>query len=195
MAKTYSTMRELGSQMPSFSLIEPLSGKIIKDSDFKNRQLLLVMFICNHCPYVVHIAHGLTLFAHDHEKESVGIVAINSNDVERYPEDSPELMVREVKKRNYIFPYLYDESQKTASAFGASCTPDFFLFNEKRELVYRGQFDASRPGNNIPVTGESLRNVVSLLLNNQRPPVDQIPSMGCNIKWKAGNEPVYYTAV
>lgn len=180
-------MTPLGSQIPSFSLPDTVSGKTISNSDFSTERPLVVFFICNHCPYVIHIAEGLAAFARDYTGR-LEIVAISSNDAEGYPDDSPDKMTQEAKSRGYAFPYLYDESQDVALNFGAACTPDIFLYDRNRKLVYRGQFDSSRPGNDEPVTGQSLRTAAEALLAEKEIPKEQIPSMGCNIKWKVKHE-------
>lgn len=192
MAETPSTMLELGTQAPQFSLPDVVTEEEVSLSDFEESRALLVIFMCNHCPYVKNIKEGLVDFANDYDEQDLGIVAISSNDVENYPDDSPEKMAEDAEKFGYPFPYLYDETQEVAHAYKAACTPDFFLFDENRELVYRGQFDDSRPGNNKPVTGQDLRNAVDLLLEDGSVIEDQTPSMGCNIKWKKGNEPAYF---
>jgi len=148
--------------------------------------------MCNHCPYVKNIKEGLVELADDYSEEELAIVAISSNDVENYPQDAPEKMAEDAEHFGYPFPYLYDESQEVAKAYKAACTPDLYLFDENRELVYRGQFDESRPGNDKPVTGDDLREAIDLLLEEGEIMEDQIPSMGCNIKWKPGNEPDYF---
>ncbi|MCX8091336.1 MAG: thioredoxin family protein [Verrucomicrobiae bacterium] len=191
MALTPSTMLPLGTPAPDFRLPDT-NGRIVSLSDFKDRPALLVMFICNHCPYVQHIRAGLAQLAREYAPRGVGIVGINSNDVARYPDDSPAKMAEEVKKAGYTFPYLFDETQEVAKAYRAACTPDFFLFDRDRRLVYRGQFDDSRPGNGIPVTGKDLRAALDALLAGKPVPANQKPSMGCNIKWKPGNEPDYF---
>ncbi len=178
--------------MPEFSLPDPAAGTTFHSLDIDTGHIILVMFICNHCPYVIHLADHLSMLAYDYKEKPVSIVAINSNNAEAYPDDSPENMVKEVQTRGYIFPYLYDESQQVSKDFRAACTPDFFVFDRDRTLSYRGQFDSSRPGNQIPVTGENLRAAINSLLENQPVPTDQFPSMGCNIKWKPGNEPDYF---
>ncbi|GAA0420894.1 thioredoxin family protein [Cocleimonas flava] len=190
MAATPSTMLELGTQAPDFSLIEPASGNMISLSDFKN-EAVLVAFISNHCPYVILIKDALAQFARDYQDRGLKVIAINANDVENYPDDSPEKMVEDVEKYDYTFPYLFDESQQTATAYQASCTPDFFLFDANHKLYYRGQFDGARPNSEIPVTGEDMIKAAESLLAGEPQPVVQKPSMGCNIKWKAGNEPQY----
>jgi peroxiredoxin len=185
-------MLDLGTPAPDFSLPEPLTGKTVALSDFAGAPGLLVIFMCNHCPYVKHIRHGLADFAREYQAKGLKIVAISSNDVEHHPDDSPEKMIEEVNNIGYSFPYLYDESQQVAQAYQAACTPDLFLFDGNMKLAYRGQFDDSRPGNDKPVNGADLRAAVDALLAGQFIPSDQKASMGCNIKWKPGNEPYYY---
>ena len=191
MAQTASTMLRLGAPASDFSLPEPATGKTLSLSDFQNAPALLVMVICNHCPFVKHIRQGLILFAQDYHVKGLAVVAISANDVANYPADSPAKMAEEAKTFGYPFPYLYDETQAIAKTYRAACTPDFFLFDADRKLAYRGQFDGSRPGNNIPVTGTDLRAAADAVLAGQPAPTDQKPSIGCNIKWKAGNEPDY----
>ena len=191
MALTPSTMRELGRSAPDFSLPEPAGGKTVSLSDFAGAPALLVIFMCNHCPYVKHIRKGLAEFAREYQPKGLAIVGINANDAAAYPDDSPEKMLAEVEAAGYSFPYLYDETQETAKAYKAACTPDLFLFDGERRLVYRGQFDASRPGNDIPVTGKDLRAAADAVLNGRPAPAEQTPSMGCNIKWKPGHQPEY----
>jgi thiol-disulfide isomerase/thioredoxin len=190
MAQTASTMLPLGTPAPDFSLPEPATSQTVSLSDFQSAPALLVMVICNHCPFVKHIRQGLIQFARDYQPKGLAIVAISANDVANYPDDRPAKMAEEAK--TYPFPYLYDESQATAKAYHAACTPDFFLFDANRQLVYRGQFDGSRPGNPIPVTGNALRAAVDAVLTGQPISPEQKPSIGCNIKWKAGNAPDYY---
>ena len=192
MARTPSTMIDLGTEAPDFCLPEPATGKTVCRDDFKGKKGLLVMFISNHCPYVKHIADELARFAKEYQDRGLGIVAINANDVENYPDDAPEKMIEEVKARGYTFPYLFDESQEVAKAYQAACTPDFFLFDADFKLVYRGQFDDARPRNDEPVTGKDLRAAADALLAGRPIPEEQKPSLGCNIKWKPGNEPDYY---
>jgi thiol-disulfide isomerase/thioredoxin len=160
--------------------------------DFDDKPALLVIFMCNHCPFVKHVADGLTKLANDYMPKGVAIVGINSNDAAAYPQDSPEQMVHEAEQRGYPFPYLFDETQEVAKTYGAACTPDFFLYDKSRKLVYRGQLDPSRPGNNVPVTGSDLRAALDAVLAGRPPAERQIPSIGCNIKWKAGHEPEYF---
>jgi len=191
MSLTPSTMSELGSIAVDFCLPDT-KGKEVCLGDFKKSPALLVVFICNHCPYVIHIADVFSKFANEYQPKGLGIVAISANDATNYPDDSPEKMAQEEKARGYTFPYLYDEDQWVAKAYRAACTPDFFLFDGARKLVYRGQFDDSRPGNDKAVTGADLRRAVDNVIAGKKPDVTQVPSMGCNIKWKPGNEPEYY---
>ncbi|MFO1424479.1 MAG: thioredoxin family protein [Candidatus Competibacteraceae bacterium] len=191
MAQTASTMLALGTPAPAFSLPEPATGRVVALADFQDAPALLVIFMCNHCPFVKHIREGLVRFARDSQARGLAIVAISANDVVNYPGDSPAKMAEEARMFGYPFPYLYDETQAVAKAYRAACTPDFFLFDAARELVYRGQFDSSRPGNSIPVTGADLRAAVDAVLAGGSVPSDQKPSIGCNIKWKAGNAPDY----
>ena len=191
MAKTPSTMLEIGTQAPSFSLPEPASGKRVGLSDFSGKPLLAV-FSCNHCPYVLHILDSLVDFANAAQQQGLAVVMINSNDVAGYPADSPLKMVELAQQRGFEFPYLYDESQQVARAYRAACTPDFFLFDASSQLVYRGQYDASRPGSDLLVSGENLKSAVDALLAGNAQSSEQIPSVGCNIKWRAGNEPDYF---
>jgi peroxiredoxin len=190
MSLTPSTMLPLGTRAPDFTLPDT-NGTPVSLADFP-QPALLVIFMCNHCPYVVHLREGMARLARDYAPRGVGILGINANDVQNYPADSPGRMQAELKSAGYIFPYLYDEMQAVAKAFRAACTPDFFLFDAGRKLVYRGQFDDSRPGNGQPVTGRDLRAALDALLASQPVPAIQKPSLGCNIKWKPGNEPDYY---
>ena len=192
MAETPSTMLALGTEAPDFALPEPATGRIWSLSDFADREALVVMVLSNHCPYVKHIAGELTEFGRAYQAKGVGVVAINANDVEAYPADSPARMAEEVRARDYEFPYLFDESQEVVKALRAACTPDFFLFDRDRRLVYRGQFDASRPSLATRVTGEDLRAACDAVLSGERPDDDQRPSIGCNIKWKPGNAPAWF---
>ena len=191
MARTYSTMAPIGMELPSFELADVASGKIFSPASFEAAPALLVVFLCNHCPYVKHIRSALAEFAREYDERGLAIVGISSNDPESHPEDGPEGMRAEAREAGYVFPYLFDESQEVARAFRAACTPDFFLFDAERKLAYRGQFDGSRPGNEVAVTGEDLRRATDLVLEGGRPPEDQVPSIGCNIKWRRGNEPHY----
>ena len=191
MALTPSTMLPLGTTAPNFKLPDT-NGKIISLADFKDQAALVVIFMCNHCPYVVHIRAGLAQFARDYAAKNVGIVGINANNAQTHPADSPAKMQDEVKSAGYIFPYLHDESQAVAKAYRAACTPDIFLFDKSHRLIYRGQFDASRPGNGIPVTGKDLRAALDAVLAGKSVSENQKASIGCNIKWKPGNEPDYF---
>lgn len=191
MAKTPSTMLPLGTPAPDFRL-PGVDGQIVALADFKNAPALLVAFICNHCPFVKHIRGELSGLGRTYGPRGVAMVAINSNDAKNFPEDSPEKMAVETREAGYTFPYLYDESQAVAKAYRAACTPDIFLFDRQRKLVYRGQLDDSRPGNGIPVTGKDLRGALDAVLTGRPVPADQKPSVGCNIKWKPGNEPDYF---
>ena len=190
MSLTPSTMLDLGTPAPAFSLAASDGSRLSLD-DIKEK-VLVIAFICNHCPYVKHIREGLRQFAVDYQPRGVAVVAINSNDPERYPDDAPDKMAVEAAAAGYTFPYLFDETQEVAKAYRAACTPDFFVFDENRRLVYRGQFDDSRPGNEVPVTGADLRRAVEAVLAGQAVPGEQKPSMGCNIKWRPGNEPDYF---
>jgi peroxiredoxin len=191
MVKTASTMLPLGAQAPDFSLPD-VNGETVSLHDFQGQPALLVMFLCNHCPFVKHVAPQLAILAREYQQRGVAVVAVNPNDADAYPDDSPDMMRQEVQQRGYSFPYLYDESQDVAKAYRAACTPDFFLFDAHRELVYRGQLDASRPGMDVPVTGHDLRAALDALLTGQPVPKDQRPSIGCNIKWRPDNEPDYF---
>jgi peroxiredoxin len=190
MALTPSTMLPLGTAAPDFNLPDT-TGKLVSLADLKDKAALVVIFMCNHCPYVIHIRAGLAQLARDYTPKNVGVAGINSNDVKNYPDDSPARMKDEVKNAGYIFPYLYDETQAVAKSYHAACTPDIYLFDRGRRLVYRGQFDASRPGNGIPVTGKDLRAALDAVLTGKTTSEFQAPSIGCNIKWKSGNEPRY----
>ena len=191
MVRTPSTMLPIGTAAPDFSLIN-VDGKTVSNADFQDAKGLLVMFICNHCPYVKHVADQLAQLGAEYMRKGVAVVAISSNDVANYPADSPEQMVAEAEERGYQFPYLYDETQEVAKAYRAACTPDFFLFDSDQKLYYRGQLDSSRPDSGIPVTGEDLRGALDALLVGKPAPEDQIASLGCNIKWKPGEEPDYF---
>ena len=184
-------MLPLGTKAPDFRLPDP-SGTLVSLADFKNAPALLVVFMCNHCPYVKHIRDGLAKLARDYRPHSVAVVGINSNDVANYPADSPAKMAAEAAAAGYIFPYLYDETQAVAKAYRAACTPDLYLFDKDQRLVYRGQLDDSRPGNGIPVTGRDVRAALDALLACIPVPSTQKPSIGCSIKWKSGNEPEYF---
>jgi len=190
MVRTPSTMLPLGTSAPDFSLMN-VDGRIVSLKDFDDAPALLVIFMCNHCPYVVHVADHLAQLAQEYMARGLAVVGINSNDVAGYPADSPEQMVAEAEARGYAFPYLYDETQEVAQAYQAACTPDLFVFDKKMKLAYRGQLDSSRPDSGIPITGQDLRAALDAVLAGQAPRVDQTPSLGCNIKWKPGNEPGY----
>jgi thiol-disulfide isomerase/thioredoxin len=185
-------MLPLGTPAPDFSLPEPATGGTVALDDFRGSPALLVLFISNHCPFVKHIREALARFASGYRSRGLACVAIGANDVVNYPDDGPARIAEEVNTFGYSFPYLYDESQATAKAYRAACTPDFFLFDAGRKLVYRGQFDGSRPGNAVPVTGADLRAAVDAVLAGQPVSAEQKPSIGCNIKWKPGNEPDYH---
>jgi peroxiredoxin len=182
---------DLGTPLPSFSLPD-VNGRIVSDADFKGAEALLVAFICNHCPFVRHIRQEFSRFATEYQAKGLKVVAIASNDTTEFPEDGPEGMKQEAAEVNYTFPYLFDEKQQVARAFKAACTPDFFLFDRSRRLVYRGQFDGSRPKSDVPVTGADLRAATDAVLAGQPAPEVQRPSLGCNIKWSPGNAPEYY---
>ena len=191
MVRTASTMLPLGTKAPEFSLPDT-DGNSVALSDLADKKGLLVIFMCNHCPFVKHVAAQLKTLADDYLSQELAIVGISSNDAEKYPDDSPSAMATEKQQRGYNFPYLYDEDQSVAQAYAAACTPDFYLFDASMKLVYRGQLDASRPDSGIPVTGEDLRAAIDAVLAGQSPSEQQTPSIGCNIKWKAGNEPQYF---
>jgi peroxiredoxin len=185
MALTESTMElELGASAPDFALTDVVTGKTVRRDDSRGQKALLVMFICTHCPYVKHVEKGLAALGMDYDGQPLSIVAISSNDAVHYPDDNPAGLKKQAQTLGFRFPYLYDESQSVAKAFHAACTPDFFLFDGDFKLVYRGQFDASRPGNSVPVTGDSLRAAIDAVLAGRAPVNDQRPSIGCNIKWK-----------
>lgn len=188
MSATPSTMLELGTKAPEFNL-ESVNGGNLSLTYTDQSKGFVIMFICNHCPYVLHIEDELVNIANEYISKGIGFVAISSNDVEKYPQDSPEKMA----EKNYPFPYLFDETQEVAKAYKAACTPDFFVFDENKRLIYRGQFDDSRPKNDKPVTGKDLRKALDAVLEGDKiPENEQIPSIGCNIKWKPGNEPEYF---
>jgi len=184
MARTPSTMVALDTEAPDFVLPDTVSGKNLSLENIRGEIGTMIMFICNHCPFVKHVNTELVRLANDYKNKGVGFVAINSNDVINHPYDAPELMTQLAKQLKYPFPYLYDESQETAKAYNAACTPDFFIYDKNLHLVYRGQLDDSRPGNEIPVTGKDIRNALDRLINNEPVPQEQRPSIGCNIKWK-----------
>jgi peroxiredoxin len=190
MVVTPSTMLPLGTPAPNFCLPDT-EGNIVSLDDFKDAQALLVIFMCNHCPFVKHIRDHLVELVKEYQAKGVDVVGINSNDVASFPEDRPERMAQVAKEAGFTFPYLYDESQEVAKAYRAACTPDFFLFGSERKLVYRGQMDNSRPDSGIPLTGSDLRAALDAVLQGKPVSGDQKPSIGCNIKWKPGNEPSY----
>jgi len=193
MAVTESTMLPLGTLAPDFSLPDAVTGGTVALADFNDAKVLVVAFLCNHCPYVKHIRSALADLARSYEGKGVRFVAISSNDVESHPDDSPDKMAAEAREAGYIFPYLYDESQRIAKAYNAACTPDFFVFDADRALVYRGQFDDTRPGSSAPATGADLRAAIDAALAGAGPIEPQKPSMGCNIKWKSRSAPDYFT--
>jgi len=192
MVKTPSTMLPLGTPAPDFTLPDAAGGGTVSLDELRDADGLLVAFICNHCPFVKHIADELAAFGEEYREKGLAMVAISSNDAENYPADGPEKMAEEARRRGYGFPYLFDEDQAVAKAYRAACTPDFFLFDGDGLLAYRGQFDASRPGNGVPVTGKDLRAAADAVLAGQAPDEEQTPSVGCNIKWKEGNAPAWF---
>lgn len=193
MVRTASTMLPLGTTAPHFSLPTP-SGEMVSLDQFRGHKGLVVMFICNHCPYVKHVAPELARVSAEYMAKGIGFVGISSNDIEKYPEDAPELMAEEAKRQGYLFPYLFDEDQSVARAYKAACTPDIFVFDSEMKLVYRGQLDDSRPKNDRPLTGADLRQALDNILEGKPVSEDQKPSIGCNIKWKPGAEPEYFDA-
>jgi peroxiredoxin len=184
MAETASNMLPLGTKAPEFTLQDVVSGRKLSLQDLKSDKATVIMFICDHCPYVIHIQATLVKLAKEFIEKGVAFIAISSNDVEQYPADSPDKMKVIAKRWSFPFPYLYDETQEVAKAYQAACTPDFYIFDAGMKCVYRGRFDGSTPGNDIPVTGEDLREALESMLNNQRLMLAQIPSLGCNIKWR-----------
>ncbi len=193
MVETASTMLELRTKIPEFSLPDAVSGENVGPMDFASAQALLVMFICNHCPFVKHVIDELTQVAIDYQSRGVGVIAINSNDVETHPDDGPEHMKALAEEKGWEFPFLFDESQEVAKEFRAACTPDLFVFGVDHRLLYRGQLDDSRPNNGVPVTGGDLRAALDAALEGEAiSEAEQKPSLGCNIKWKAGNAPEYF---
>ena len=193
MVRTPSTMLPLGTTAPDFELPN-VDGRLVGLAEAAGPRGTVVMFICNHCPFVKHVADQLAALARDYLSHGIGFVAISSNNIAAHPADSPEQMVREAEERGYPFPYLYDETQDVAKDYHAACTPDFYLFDAEKKLTYRGQLESSRPGNGIPVTGSDLRGAIDALISGRPSVVDQKPSIGCNIKWKAGHEPPYFHA-
>lgn len=192
MVATPSTMLLLGTQVPEFSLPNAVDDRAVSPKDLAGKPALLVMFICNHCPFVQHVKEELGRLAVDYQPKGVGVVAVNSNDLGGYPQDAPEHMKELAQAERWQFPFVMDETQDVAKAFKAACTPDFFLFDNDQRLVYRGQLDGSRPGNDIPVTGRDLRAALDAVLAGEPVSSEQQPSLGCNIKWKPGNEPDYF---
>ncbi|TYA55991.1 thioredoxin family protein [Formosa maritima] len=184
MARTPSNMIPIGTKAPDFKLLDTVSGKLFTLNELKGLQATVIMFICNHCPFVKHVNNELVTLAKDYKSKGVNFIAISSNDVENYPEDSPELMKQNAINQGFIFPYLYDQTQEVAKAYEAACTPDFYVFDKNLKLVYRGQLDNSRPGNDIPVTGADLRHAIHCIIENKKNTHTQKPSIGCNIKWK-----------
>ena len=185
-------MLELGTPAPDFELPDVVSGRTISLGSFAGKKALVVMFLSRHCPYVQHVKHGIAALARDAAAKSVGVVAISSNYVPDFPDDAPEKLKEMAQELGFDFPFCYDESQETAKAYQAACTPDFYLFDEQRRLVYRGQMDGSRKGNDVPVTGSDLRAAIDAVLSGGTVAAEQRPSLGCNIKWRPGNEPSYY---
>ncbi|HHP7242690.1 MAG TPA: thioredoxin family protein [Cyclobacteriaceae bacterium] len=184
MAVTPSSMLPLGTRAPDFNLQDTVTGNKVTLGESKSSIATLIMFICNHCPYVIHIREELLNVIHEYQTRGISFIAISSNDIRKYPEDATDKMKEYALKYNFDFPYLFDETQEIAKAYQAECTPDFFLFDKNLQLVYRGRFDASTPGNNKPITGKDLKNAMDCLLDENEVPADQYPSMGCNIKWK-----------
>jgi peroxiredoxin len=185
-------MLELGTRAPDFALPDVVSGRTVRLEDFDGKKALLVMFVCRHCPFVKHVQHELARLGRDYQGRDVGIVAISANDAEAYPDDAPDSLAEMARQVGFTFPVLYDETQDVAKAYRAACTPDFFVFDASRKLVYRGQLDDSRPSNGKPVTGRDLRSALDAVLAGRPVAREQTPSIGCNIKWKAGNEPEYF---
>lgn len=194
MVRTASTMLPLGTQAPHFSLPN-IDGKTVSLSEFAGKKALVVIFMCNHCPYVKHVAPELTKVANDYLPKGVGFVGISSNDIVAHPEDAPDRMRIEANNQGYPFPYLFDEDQSVATAYHAACTPDIFVFDAAHRLIYRGQLDDSRPKTDKPLTGKDLRSALDCILAGQPVPQEQRPSIGCNIKWKQGSEPEYFNPV
>jgi peroxiredoxin len=194
MAQTPSTMMlPIGAKAPEFQLPDPFR-RVWSLADFEGAPALLVAFICNHCPFVKHVRAGFAQLAKEYQERGVGVIGISSNDFEAYPDDGPEAMAKEIRSAGYTFPYLVDESQQVAKEYRAACTPDFFVFDRENQLAYRGQMDGSRPGNDVPVSGEDLRRALDAVLEGRAVPEEQRPSLGCNIKWKPGNAPEYFSS-
>ena len=192
MARTPSQMIDLGTEAPDFQLPDVVSGKTVGLDDFPNAKGFMIAFICNHCPFVQLIRHEFARYGREYTERGIAVIAINSNDIDAHPEDGPDPMRDDARRFGYAFPYCLDENQSVAKAYQAACTPDLYLFDADRRLVYRGQFDAARPGNDVPVTGKDLRAATEALLAGQPIPTDQKASLGCNIKWRPGNEPAYF---
>ncbi|MFH1682084.1 MAG: thioredoxin family protein [Candidatus Eisenbacteria bacterium] len=192
MARTPSTMLPLGTPAPPFSLPDT-NGKTVSLDDAGGARAVLVIFLCNHCPFVIHVRHEIARLAADYRERGAAVFGVNSNDAEKYPDDHPDRMKEEAERTGYTFPYLFDETQEVAKAYRAACTPDFFLFDAGLRLVYRGRLDGARPGNDVPVTGADLRAALDALLRGDPVSDEQLPSLGCNIKWRPGNEPDYFT--
>ncbi|MDJ0597567.1 MAG: thioredoxin family protein [Crocosphaera sp.] len=192
MVKTLSTMLPLGTKAPDFSLEDVVSGEKISLNTFTEKKALLVMFICVHCPFVKHLQTAIAALGKEYVDKGLGIIAISANDITTHPDDAPNKMKEMAETLGFNFPFCYDETQEVAKAYTAACTPDFFLFNSENTLVYRGQFDDSRPGNDVPVTGKDLKAAIEEVLLDREVDTQQKPSIGCNIKWKAGNEPPYF---
>ena len=192
MARTPSQMIDLGTEAPDFSLPDVVSGKTISLDDFPDAKGFMIAFICNHCPFVQLIRHEFARYGREYTDKGIAVIAINSNDIQAHPEDGPDAMRDDARRFGYTFPYCLDEDQSVAKTYQAACTPDLYLFDADRRLVYRGQFDGARPGNDVPVTGADLRAATDALLAGRAIPEDQKASLGCNIKWKPGNEPAYY---
>lgn len=184
MSNTPSNMLPLGTKAPDFQLLDTISKNKLDLSDLKGEKGTLIMFICNHCPFVIHVIEEVSLLAKEYRQKGIHTIAISSNDIVNYPQDSPDRMTKFAERHDFTFPYLYDDTQQVAKAYQAACTPDFFLFDKQLELVYRGQLDDSRPGNGIPVNGKDLKRAMDQLLEGKEIPSEQKPSMGCNIKWK-----------
>jgi peroxiredoxin len=195
MVRTASTMMPLGTPAPDFTLPNPVTGSTVSLAELRDAPALLVVFMCNHCPFVIHLRSALAVFAKEYQAKGLAMVGISSNDVIAYPQDGPGPMKAEYQSAGYTFPYLFDETQEVAKAYGAACTPDFFLFDGRQKLAYRGQFDDSRPKTTIPITGADLRAACDAVLQGKPVPSDQSPSIGCNIKWKPGREPAYFTGM
>ncbi len=192
MVNVPSTMLPLGTTLPTFSLSNAADGRVVTDRDARGRAGTLVMFICNHCPFVKHVLPELGRLAQDYQPRGLGVVAINANDAGKYPQDAPPEMQRLVEREGWAFPFLFDDTQEVAKAFRAACTPDFFLFDGAAKLYYRGQLDDSRPSTTTPVTGRDVRGALDAMLEGRPAPAEQLPSIGCNIKWKPGAEPAYF---